>query len=840
LKPFSAAFQATRQLSLAIQSMFCQTRLVLLVGLALLPAYEAEIDFVAAGAAIQSTTPRAFVDRKPNTRPNQEIQAFNAEELASFVRSRSKKLDGSRHANLMNELRSSVVRIQKIETVVNWFEPYGDTKKSSSVGTGFAAKLIDEENGEQEIPPNTEEDPIFITNAHVARNAESLRLQLSAIGQRSFEAHVPVIYDVHDLAIVKLNEPKEFMQYLNASNVKLRVLRVRKHEVSLGLSAIAIGFPLASKTLKLSMGVIAGTESFEGHTVLQCTAPISPGNSGGPLLQVGDEEAVGDAVDVVGVNFAAIPDHAAENVNYVVPALHVRQIIRRFWDGEKKRQQAQAKEDPQKKALRANLRGENGPQAQQEVYKKLMMQSGGDPNVLREIVGGGGQKENHVSLRLAPLEIKAVPADDATYAFGKCQEGVFITTIEEKSALAAANPPVQAMSFITEVNGVTLDNFGAGRVEKEYLKDPLPFTSMLQMQERVEGSNTIKVCRNGKLTEHTLSMDWQDRFETGVREVREPFYEQQAFDYEVFAEVTIMQMSINHIAMLMGRIPSYDRWLTPEGIREPKLLVTKVQPGGYGASVLSRGMVLSTVNGEKVNTLEDYRRVFEKPNSSVWSLETERGVVYRVDFTEAMHNQLQRVQDGEKFLMTPSVTSWCQKMMAAEQAKHPEGQVQMILGGGQEDNQSKGKNDGTGSLIELKQVQAQHVTQAQSSSRLRVASIHQGSHTARTKKWQSLTLTALAAAVVEESSFLRQAHLGTALAWRRSQEWQPDLPHQAAIPERSPWPWRPQNRGAVARQSGVRLLASEAMSGTSPIGLEGTNSALLDDVRMQLRSEAFI
>jgi len=826
LRPFTSASQATRQPRLAIQSMLYPTRFALLVALALWPGHEAEIDLEAAPAAIQMTTPRPH---KPNPWPNQEIQPFNDDPGSSL---RTQSLDGSRHAKLVNELRSSVVRIEKIETIVNWFEPYGDTKKSASVGTGFAVKLIDEENDKQEIPPNTDEDPIFITNAHVARNAESLQLQLSAIGQRSFGAHVPVIYDVHDLAIVKLDQPKEFMQYLNESNVKLRVLRIRKHEVSLGLSAIAIGFPLGSKTLKLSMGVIAGTESFEGHTVFQCTAPISPGNSGGPLLQVGDEEAVGDAVDVLGVNFAAIPDHAAENVNYVVPALHIRQIIHKFWDGEKKRQEELAKEDPKKKAMKANLRGENGPQAQQEAYKQLMTQSGGDPSVMREIVGGISENQ-HVSLRLAPLEIVAVPSDEATYAYGKCTKGVFLTIVEEKSALAAAIPPVKALSFITEVNGVTLDNFGQGRVEGEYLKDPLPFTSMLQMQDRIEGTNTIKVCRGGKVTEHTLSMGWQDRFETGVREVREPFYEQQAFDYEVFAEVTIMQMSINHIAMLMEVIPSFDRWLTPEGIKEPKLLVTKVQPGGYGSSVLARGMVLSTVNGEKVKTLEDYRRVFEKPNGSVWSLETERGVVYRVDFTEMMHQQLERVQGGEKFLMTPAVMAWCQKMMAAQQAKHPEGQGQIIIGDGQE-------NKGSVNLMELRQVQLQHGTQAQSSSRLRVASIHQGSHIARTTKWRSLPLTALAAAAVKGASVPDQAPVATAFA-RRRQDWQPDLPLRAALPERSPWPWRrPSKRGAAAGPGGVRLLVSEAMSGTSPIGLDRGSSALLDDMRLQLRYDTFI
>merc|ERR1719362_1463102 len=106
-----------------------------------------------------------------------ELEAFHAQVFASSVR--KQPIDGlkpgSKHAELVNELRASVVRIEKIETVVNWFEPYGDTKKSASVGTGFAVKLMDED---QETPPNTDEDPIFITNAHVARNAENLRLQL--------------------------------------------------------------------------------------------------------------------------------------------------------------------------------------------------------------------------------------------------------------------------------------------------------------------------------------------------------------------------------------------------------------------------------------------------------------------------------------------------------------------------------------------------------------------------------------------------------------------------------------------------------------------------------------
>jgi len=394
---------------------------------------------------------------------------------------------------------------------------------------------------------------------------------------------------------------------------------------------------------------------------------------------------------------------------------------------------------------------------------------------------------------------------------------------------------------------------------------------MLQMQERVEGSNRVKVCKNGETKEHTLSMDWQESFETGVREIREPFFEQAAFDYEVFAEVTIMQMSINHIALLMSMIPSFDRWLTPEGIKEPKLLVTRVQPGGYAASVLARGMVLSTVNGKKVKTLEDYRQAFDA-NSSVWSLETERGVVYKVDFEETMHDQLERVQAGEKYLLTPAVFKWAQKMMAKEQAEHPQPQMIMNTEGqdgfqGEVEEATSATTPATTlastaastsastsattpatmpattvsnnvSFMELKQTRVQHRTGAQSSSRLRVAAAHKGSYKAGTRKWQPLSLAKLAASAVRHLSLPGQTPVTTRFA-SRSQEWQPDLPRQAAAPERSPWSWRPRNQ-RLPGQSKVRLLASEATSGTSPIGLKDSSKALLEEVRKQLQSDAFI
>jgi hypothetical protein len=97
----------------------------------------------------------------------------------------------------------SVVRIQAITAEVNWFEPYQQPQDMQLVGSGLAVEI--------EGVPNLDKDPIFITNAHVVRDAHDVQVQLPAIGQQSFEAFVPVICDDFDLAVVQLVEPTKFL-----------------------------------------------------------------------------------------------------------------------------------------------------------------------------------------------------------------------------------------------------------------------------------------------------------------------------------------------------------------------------------------------------------------------------------------------------------------------------------------------------------------------------------------------------------------------------------------------------------------------------------------------------
>merc|ERR1719259_1528262 len=130
-----------------------------------------------------------------------------------------------------------------------------------------------------------------------------------------------------------------------------------------------------------------------------------------------------------------------------------------------------------------------------------------------------------------------------------------------------------------------------------------------------------------------------------VREIQEPHFQEEALDYETFAGVTVMQMSLNHVALLASRgLTPLGRWLLPENQVEPRLMVSHVTPGTYASRVLTEGMVVAKVNGHDVSNLADFRSSFDSDSTS-WMLETDRGVLYHVDFKKMLEDQDKLVEE---------------------------------------------------------------------------------------------------------------------------------------------------------------------------------------------------
>lgn len=146
----------------------------------------------------------------------------------------------------------------------------------------------------------------LVTNYHVIDGAGSLEVY-TADGNDSVSATMVLAYDrAKDLAILRCDED------LGVNPLRL----ADSDKVKQGDKVYAVGYPLGLANT-MSDGIISSKYSNEGDAdVLQITAAISPGSSGGALLNTKGE--------VVGVICATRTD--GQNVNFAIGANTLRQL----------------------------------------------------------------------------------------------------------------------------------------------------------------------------------------------------------------------------------------------------------------------------------------------------------------------------------------------------------------------------------------------------------------------------------------------------------------------------------------------------------------------------------
>ncbi len=147
-------------------------------------------------------------------------------------------------------------------------------------------------------------DGYLVTNAHVVLRADKITVTLS--NKSKYAATVISTDARHDLAVLKI-EPKKTKKF---AYLPLG----RSDDLMVGETVIAIGNPLGYANT-LTTGVISAVDrtlSFGGDLeytgLIQTDAPINPGSSGGPLLNIAGE--------LIGVNTAVRPD--AQNIGFAI------------------------------------------------------------------------------------------------------------------------------------------------------------------------------------------------------------------------------------------------------------------------------------------------------------------------------------------------------------------------------------------------------------------------------------------------------------------------------------------------------------------------------------------
>ena len=158
----------------------------------------------------------------------------------------------------------------------------------------------------------------IITNFHVVDGARNIIVQRFVNNrEEKFTAEVVATDKINDLAVIKITDSKYYkFQQLPYS--------VKFHTSDVGESCYALGYPMISTMgteIKLTTGVISSRSGFKGDvSTYQVSAPVQPGNSGGPLFNY-----KGELIGIINAKHSN-----AENVSYAIKSSYIKNLIESF------------------------------------------------------------------------------------------------------------------------------------------------------------------------------------------------------------------------------------------------------------------------------------------------------------------------------------------------------------------------------------------------------------------------------------------------------------------------------------------------------------------------------
>jgi len=162
---------------------------------------------------------------------------------------------------------------------------------------------------------------IIVTNAHVVRNAKSLRIMSMLTSEETFEAEIIGIVKNQepDVAILRL-KAGELERFNELASCEIPYLNLSKSEnITRGTELKAIGYPAGMSEPNITGGEISNFVS--GNRIIAekyvTDAAINPGNSGGP--------AVDRSGNVVGINTSILRN--AKNIGFITPYMFIEIIL---------------------------------------------------------------------------------------------------------------------------------------------------------------------------------------------------------------------------------------------------------------------------------------------------------------------------------------------------------------------------------------------------------------------------------------------------------------------------------------------------------------------------------
>ena len=200
-------------------------------------------------------------------------------------------------ANYNNRVAQYKEQVAKEEAIRRAEEAKKATEPEEWSGTGFALK-----------------DGYIATNYHVVERANRIWVYgVNGNTASGYTANVVAVDKLNDLAIIRISDSR-------FSGFGVIPYAIKSQMVDVGEDIWILGYPLTQvlgNEVKLTNGLISSKSGYQGDVATyQISAPVQPGNSGGPLF---DSKG-----NVVGIVNAGVP--GAENVGYAIKTSYLRNL----------------------------------------------------------------------------------------------------------------------------------------------------------------------------------------------------------------------------------------------------------------------------------------------------------------------------------------------------------------------------------------------------------------------------------------------------------------------------------------------------------------------------------
>lgn len=206
--------------------------------------------------------------------------------------------------NIEENAQAAIVQVFGHVTPFDWIEPYKVAEQEENRGSGFIIN----------------EDGYIITNSHVVHEAKRIWVTIPVLGRRIVHVNIVGFCPDRDLALLRI-APDHLEEIRQIVGTIPSLPLGDSDTVKRTDNIMVMGYPLGQYRIKSSIGVVSGREASSGQALIQMTAPINPGSSGGPLLN--------EYGQVVGITLAMIVD--MQNVGYAIGVNELKQLLDRLY-----------------------------------------------------------------------------------------------------------------------------------------------------------------------------------------------------------------------------------------------------------------------------------------------------------------------------------------------------------------------------------------------------------------------------------------------------------------------------------------------------------------------------